>query len=181
MHRIHIPRPAHATVVAYVALFVAMSGTAVAATGGSFVLGRANTASKTSTLTSRAGAPLSLVAPPGRSPLRVSSARQVSLLNGDHVGTATDAQIILGLDPYRETALTLLMKAHLAAGNPAHALAAYEELRVGLAKVLRKQGRTTEARQELRAVLDETAPANPAEWSMRDAPEARALLQAIGP
>ncbi len=38
MHRIHLPRPAHATVVAYVALFVAMSGTAVAATGGSFVL-----------------------------------------------------------------------------------------------------------------------------------------------
>src|SRR3954454_20842873 len=83
MHRIHIPRPAHATVVAYLALFVAMSGTAVAATGGSFVLGRVNTASKTSTLTSRAGAPLSLVAPPGRSPLRVSSARQVSLLNAD--------------------------------------------------------------------------------------------------
>ena len=51
MHRIHIPRPAHATVVAYVALFVAMSGTAVAATGGSFVLGRANTASKTAQFT----------------------------------------------------------------------------------------------------------------------------------
>ena len=57
----------------------------------------------------------------------------------------------------------------------------FTPLRVGLAKVLRKQGRTTEAQQELRAVLDETAPANPAEWSMRDAPEARALLQAIGP
>jgi hypothetical protein len=83
MHRIRIPRPAHATVVAYVALFVAMSGTAVAATGGSFVLGRDNTASRTSTLTSRAGAPLSLVAPPGRSPLRVDSARRVSLLNAD--------------------------------------------------------------------------------------------------
>jgi DNA-binding SARP family transcriptional activator len=61
---------------------------------------------------------------------------QVSLLNGDHVGTVTDAEIILGLDPYRETALTLLMRAHLAAGNPAQALAAYEELRVGLAKDL---------------------------------------------
>lgn len=83
MHRIRIPRPAHATVVAYVALFVAMSGTAVAATGGSFVLGRSNTASKTSTLTSTAGAPLSLHAPPGRSPLRVDSARQVALLNAD--------------------------------------------------------------------------------------------------
>ena len=57
----------------------------------------------------------------------------------------------------------------------------FTPLRVGLAKVLRKQGRTAEARKELQAVLDETAPANPAEWSMRDAPEARTLLQAIGP
>ena len=40
-------------------------------------------ASKTSTLTSRAGAPLSLHAPPGRPPMRVDSARQVSLLNAD--------------------------------------------------------------------------------------------------
>jgi DNA-binding SARP family transcriptional activator len=61
---------------------------------------------------------------------------RVSLRNGDHVGTATDAEIILGLDPYRESALTLLMKAHLAAGNPAHALAAYEELRATLAEDL---------------------------------------------
>jgi tetratricopeptide (TPR) repeat protein len=57
----------------------------------------------------------------------------------------------------------------------------FTPLRVGLAKVLRKQGRTAEARKELQAVLDETAPANPAEWSMQDAPEARTLLQAIGP
>jgi len=57
----------------------------------------------------------------------------------------------------------------------------FTPLRVGLAKALRKQGRTAEARKELQAVLDETAPANPAEWSMRDAPEARTLLQAIGP
>src|SRR5262245_39881185 len=61
---------------------------------------------------------------------------QVPLDSGDHVGTATDAEIILGLDPYRESALTLLMKAHLAAGNPAHALAAYEELRSMLAQDL---------------------------------------------
>jgi tetratricopeptide (TPR) repeat protein len=57
----------------------------------------------------------------------------------------------------------------------------FTALRVGLAKVLRKQGRNPEARKELQVVLDETAPANPAEWSMRDAPEARALIQAIGP
>ena len=56
----------------------------------------------------------------------------------------------------------------------------FTALRVGLAKVLRKQGRTADARRELQAVLDETAPTNPAEWSMRDAPEARALLAALG-
>ncbi len=57
----------------------------------------------------------------------------------------------------------------------------FTALRVGLAKVLRKQGRTADARRELQAVLDETAPTNPAEWSMRDAPEARALLATLGP
>jgi tetratricopeptide (TPR) repeat protein len=57
----------------------------------------------------------------------------------------------------------------------------FTALRVGLAKVLRKQGRTADARREIRAVLDETAPTNPAEWSTRDAPEARALLATLGP
>jgi tetratricopeptide (TPR) repeat protein len=57
----------------------------------------------------------------------------------------------------------------------------FTALRIGLAKVLRKRGRAVEARRELRAVLDETAPTNPAEWSMQDAPEARALLEALGP
>lgn len=57
----------------------------------------------------------------------------------------------------------------------------FATLRVGLAKVLRRQGRVPEARRELRAVLDETAPTNPAEWAMKDAPEARALLDALGP
>jgi tetratricopeptide (TPR) repeat protein len=56
----------------------------------------------------------------------------------------------------------------------------FTALRIGLAKVLRKQGRTTEARRELETVLAETAPTNPAEWSTRDAPEARSLLAALG-
>jgi predicted Zn-dependent protease len=56
----------------------------------------------------------------------------------------------------------------------------FTALRIGLAKVLRKQGRLAEARRELRAVLDETAPTNPAEWSMRDVTEARSLLAALG-
>lgn len=57
----------------------------------------------------------------------------------------------------------------------------FTALRIGLAKVLKKQERTTDARRELQAVLDETGPTNPAEWSMKDAPEARALLATLGP
>lgn len=42
--------PSHATVVAYLALIVAMTGTAEAATGGGFLLGRSNTESTVSVL-----------------------------------------------------------------------------------------------------------------------------------
>jgi tetratricopeptide (TPR) repeat protein len=54
-------------------------------------------------------------------------------------------------------------------------------LRIGLAKVLRKQGRIPEARRELQAVLGETTPTNPAEWTLSDAPDARTLLAALRP
>jgi tetratricopeptide (TPR) repeat protein len=57
----------------------------------------------------------------------------------------------------------------------------FTALRIGLAKVLRRQGRTAEARREIRAVLDESTPTNPAEWTMKDRPEAQALLDALGP
>ena len=80
MRRVHVPRPSHATVVAYLALVVAMSGTAAAATGGTFILGRDNAAGKTSTLTSTR-VPLSLVAPKDTAPLRVSSGVKVPRLN----------------------------------------------------------------------------------------------------
>jgi DNA-binding SARP family transcriptional activator len=54
---------------------------------------------------------------------------RVLLANGDAVGAATDAQIVTELETYRETAHLLLMRAHVLAGNPAQALAAYEHLR----------------------------------------------------
>jgi hypothetical protein len=44
-------RPSHAVVIAYLALFVAATGTATAATGGSFLLGKSNSASHTTVLT----------------------------------------------------------------------------------------------------------------------------------
>jgi hypothetical protein len=40
-------RPTHGTIVAYVALFVALGGTIYAATGGNFILGKPNSASST--------------------------------------------------------------------------------------------------------------------------------------
>jgi tetratricopeptide (TPR) repeat protein len=52
-------------------------------------------------------------------------------------------------------------------------------MRVGLAKTLIKKGRTDEARKELEAVLAEKAPANLAEWTLKDAVEARELLGSI--
>lgn len=55
----------------------------------------------------------------------------------------------------------------------------YTMLRVGLGKTLIKLGRTDEARRELTAVVEEKAPRNPADWTMKDVPEARRLLAEI--
>jgi len=52
-------------------------------------------------------------------------------------------------------------------------------MRVGLAKSLIKKGRIAEARKELQAVLDEKAPANLADWTMKDSKQAQALLASI--
>lgn len=69
--------------VSVVALVVAMSGSAIAVTGGTFILGRANTANATSTLSNTAGTPLSLKAKSGRAPLAVNSTVRVPKLNAD--------------------------------------------------------------------------------------------------
>lgn len=52
-------------------------------------------------------------------------------------------------------------------------------LRVGLAKTLVKRGRTAEARRELQAVLDEKAPSNLADWTVKDSKQARELLESL--
>lgn len=53
-------------------------------------------------------------------------------------------------------------------------------LRVALAKTLIARGRPAEARRELEAVLAERAPRYPAEWTVKDVPEARRLLERLG-
>jgi SARP family transcriptional regulator, regulator of embCAB operon len=58
---------------------------------------------------------------------------EVWLRKGDHGQAARDAETVLRLDPYRETAYRRLMLAHAAAGNRASALLAYERCRARLA------------------------------------------------
>jgi DNA-binding SARP family transcriptional activator len=60
----------------------------------------------------------------------------VALGNGDPAGAIIDAELVVELEPYRETGHVLLMRAHAAAGNAAQALAAYERLRARLAEEL---------------------------------------------
>jgi tetratricopeptide (TPR) repeat protein len=57
--------------------------------------------------------------------------------------------------------------------------ARFTGLRIGLARTLIKRGRLPEARRELQAVLDEKTPSNPADWTLKDAPEAHRLLDTL--
>lgn len=61
------------------------SGTAVAATGGKFILGRSNSASTTTTLTNGAGSALTLKSKAGTPALRVGNSIKVPYLNADTV------------------------------------------------------------------------------------------------
>jgi hypothetical protein len=82
-------RPAPATVISLIALVFAMSGTAYAATGGDFILGKANTATKVTSLTNKKGTALSLSASPATPPLTVSNSVQVPSLNASELGGDT--------------------------------------------------------------------------------------------
>jgi tetratricopeptide (TPR) repeat protein len=52
-------------------------------------------------------------------------------------------------------------------------------MRVGLGKTLIKRGRIADARKELELVLQERAPTNPADWTMKDSKQAREFLHSI--
>ncbi|MBI4608055.1 MAG: tetratricopeptide repeat protein [Candidatus Rokubacteria bacterium] len=52
-------------------------------------------------------------------------------------------------------------------------------LRVDLARLLIRRGKYDEARKELRRVLNEKAPTNLADWTIKDAKRARELLESI--
>jgi tetratricopeptide (TPR) repeat protein len=52
-------------------------------------------------------------------------------------------------------------------------------LRVDLARLLIAEGRVPEARRELTRVVDETSPSSRADWTVKDRPRARELLESL--
>jgi len=94
VRRLHLHRPSAATVISLVALFFAMGGTAVAATGGTFILGKANTATNTTALTNSKGTALSLSSASTAPPLKVSSSVQVPNLNASELDGQTSAAFL---------------------------------------------------------------------------------------
>jgi hypothetical protein len=72
-----------------------LGGGAYAATGGTFILGKANTETTTATLTNSAGTPLSLVAKTGLPALKVSNTVKITNLNADRLNGRTESQFAL--------------------------------------------------------------------------------------
>ena len=87
-------RPSPATAISLAALVFAMSGTAYAATGGDFLLGKANTATSVTALTNSKGTALSLSASPATPPLKVSNSVQVPSLNASELGGHTSSAFL---------------------------------------------------------------------------------------
>ena len=52
-------------------------------------------------------------------------------------------------------------------------------MRIGLARTLVDKGLANDARAELQRVLDEKTPSNLADWTLRDVPDARKLLESL--
>jgi hypothetical protein len=84
MRKMRIPSPA--TAIALVALVIAMSGSAYAATGGTFILGHSNKATSTTSLSNSKGTALALSSGHGKPPLTVNSGVQVPNLNASELG-----------------------------------------------------------------------------------------------
>jgi hypothetical protein len=82
-----IKRPSHATVVAYLALSMGLGGTAVAATGGAFILGGVNTEDRQAVLHNTHGGPaLRLSTSNGAvPPFTVSNGTKIPGLNADRL------------------------------------------------------------------------------------------------
>jgi hypothetical protein len=75
------------------ALVLGGNGLASAASGGNFILGRANTETSTARLSDSNGTPLSLSAPHGHAPLSVNRSAMVKNLNAEYTGGLSAAQL----------------------------------------------------------------------------------------
>jgi hypothetical protein len=104
-------KPSPATVIATVALFVALGGVGVAATGGNFILGASNTAGAktslsalvngkaleiTNTSTGGSATALGLNVAVGHAPLTVNSQTKVTNLNADQLDGLDSARFVRG-------------------------------------------------------------------------------------
>jgi hypothetical protein len=104
-------KPAPATVIATVALFVALGGVGIAATGGNFILGASNTAGAktslstqvngkaldiTNTNTGASATALGLNVAAGHAPLTVNSQTKVANLNADQLDGLDSARFVRG-------------------------------------------------------------------------------------
>ncbi len=90
------------------ALIIGGAGLADAATGGTFILGKANKETSTASLSSSKRTPLSLAAPPGSAPLAVNRTVMVKNLNADYLGGLSSAQLkATGGDGIRSTSITI--------------------------------------------------------------------------
>jgi hypothetical protein len=117
-----VHRPSPATAISVVSLVVALSGTAYAATGGSLVLGRSNTATSLTSLSDSRGTALSLSSPAGKPALALSNAIQIPRLNASFLqGRA--ATSFLGSN-------STAVNANALEGSPASAFGAVESARI---------------------------------------------------
>ncbi len=89
-------RPSPATIISVIALLFAMSGTAVAATGGDFLLGKSNTATSITSLSNTKGTALSLSSASTKPPLTVSNSVQVPNLNASELGGLAPSAYMTG-------------------------------------------------------------------------------------
>jgi hypothetical protein len=100
-------RPSPATVISVIALLFAMSGTAVAATGGDFILGKSNTAASITSLSNAKGTALSLSAASTKPPLTVSNSVQVPNLNASELGGLGPSAYMAGTGGVAHSTLTV--------------------------------------------------------------------------
>jgi hypothetical protein len=90
-------RPSPAIVISLIALIFAMSGTAVAATGGAFLLGKSNTARSVTGLANSRGPALSLSSAANKPPLTVSNSVRVPKLNASYLDNTPASGFINGI------------------------------------------------------------------------------------